>query len=372
MKILKRYLYGQITKDLKKKMVLLGGPRQVGKTTLAKRILGQEKGYLNWDIAKDREKILTQEWPRTSLWVLDEFHKFKHWRNTLKGLYDEHHETQKILVTGSARLDYYRFGGDSLQGRYHYLRMHPLSVGELKIKTNKKLLELLRLGGFPEPFFSSSEIESKRWSREYRTRLIQDDLKALERIEDIGTMELLILRLPKLVGSPLSINALREDLQLSHKTITKWLKFLERLYAIFRLAPFGTPSIRAVKKEQKHYHFDWTLVQENSFRFENMIACHLLKHVHYRQDTLGEEIELRYFRDTDRREVDFIICKATDPLIAVECKWNDAELSRSLKYFRAKFPNCRCLQISATGEKDYLSKEGITVMPAVKFLSELI
>ncbi len=367
-----RYLETQVRADLAKKVVFLGGPRQVGKTTLAKAILGRSKGYLNWDDAEHRQAILKRQLPHGKLWVFDEIHKYRSWRSYVKGLYDTRNAGQRILVTGSARLDFYRFGGDSLQGRYHYLRLHPLSYAELSMRTDKELLELLRFGGFPEPFFGASEIEARRWSREYRTRLIREDLISLERVQDTGNLELLVLRLPDLVGSPLSINALREDLQLSHKTVAHWLTILERLYAIFRLAPFGTPRIRAVKKEQKHYHYDWSLVRERGPRFENMIASHLLKWVNFVEDTEGRDVELRYFRDIDSREVDFVIVEDRKPVRFIECKWSDDEVSPSLRYLKRKFPNVDAMQVFATGKKEYVTGEGIRVCKAVRLLSELV
>ena len=373
MKIFERYLLSQIQSDLKQKMVFVGGPRQVGKTTLAKQIIKKQSGgYLNWDIAEDRERILKRQWPAKNLWVFDEIHKYRQWRNMLKGLYDKFHPKVNILVTGSARLDIYRHGGDSLQGRYHYLRLHPLSVAELNIKTSAEFLTLLKLGGFPEPFFRGAEIEAKRWSREYRTRFIQEDIYSLERIHDLGKLELLILRLPLLVGSPLSLNALREDLDVSHKTVSGWVDILEKLYAVFRITPFGFKKIRAVKKEQKHYHFDWTLVEDQSLRFENMTACHLLKWVHFQQDAKGKDYQLQYFRDIDGREVDFIVSERGKPILAVECKWNDSDIGRGLRYLRQRFHDCEMWQLSATGKKDYISDEKIRVAPALKFLRKLV
>lgn len=367
----------QIEKDLKKKMVFVGGPRQVGKTTLSFDVLnsmGQKKkeGYVNWDIAEHRELILKGQLPNENFWVFDEIHKYRGWRNLLKGLFDKYRNERQILVTGSARLDFYRYGGDSLQGRYHYFRMHPLSFAELKMSSAKDLRDLLNLGGFPEPFFSGSDIESKRWQREYRTRLIREDILSLERVQDIGSLELLVMRLPELVGAPLSINALREDLQLSHKTLAHWTLILERLYWIFRLAPFGAPKIRAVKKEQKHYHYDWTLISNESYRFENLVASHLLKWVHFEQDAKGRDIDLRYFRDTDGREVDFIVTENGKPLMAIECKWADEEISKNLSYFKVKFPSCEAIQVTAAGGKDYVSPDGIAVMPANKFLTRFV
>lgn len=353
-------------------MVFVAGPRQVGKTTLARRICGRSGGYLNWDVSADREKILREELPATRLWVFDELHKYRGWRNLLKGLYDGRARGQRILVTGSARLDLYRFGGDSLQGRYHLLRLHPLSVAELGIETQTDFDSLLRLGGFPEPFFSGSEVEARRWSREYRNLLIRDEVASLERVTDLGKLELLMLRLPDLVGSPLSVNAVREDLQVSHKTAEGWLSVFERLCAVFRIPPFGAPRLRAVRKERKHYHVDWSLVPGAGPRFENLVAVHLKKWVDYQQDARGRDLELRYFRDVDGREVDFVIVEGRRPVQFVECKTADADIHPGLRYLKARFRDCPAFQVSAAGSKDFVTPEGIRVLPARKFLATLV
>jgi len=367
-----RYLTATLRHDLARKMVFVAGARQVGKTTLALGLPGARDAYLNWDIARHRDRILRGELPAGALWIFDEIHKYRRWRNYLKGLYDGRPRGQRILVTGSGRLDLYRFGGDSLQGRYHLLRLHPFSVAELGMSHPAQLLDLLRLGGFPEPFLGGSETQARRWSREYRSLLVREEVVALERIQDLGHLELLMLRLPELVGSPLSVNALREDLQVSHKAVVNWIGALERLFAVFRLAPFGAPRIRAVKKEQKHYHLDWTVVPGDAARFENLVACHLLKWVHFEQDTQGRDLELRYFRDIEGREVDFVVVEGRHPRLLVECKWGDAEVDRSLRYLKARFPDADAWQISATGIKDYRSPDGMRVAPAVRLLRTLI
>jgi predicted AAA+ superfamily ATPase len=233
-------------------------------------------------------------------------------------------------------------------------------------------LRLLTLGGFPEPFFGGSEAEARRWSREHRNLIVREELTSLERVHDLGNVELLMLRLPDLVGSPLSINALREDLQVSHKTVTAWIAVLERLFALFRVAPLGGPGVRAVKKAAKHYHFDWTLPPEPAQKFENLVASHLLKWVHYQQDVEGRDVELRYFRDVDGREVDFVVTERRRILTAVECKWADAEVGRGLRYLSARAPECRAWQISAAGRKDFVTPEGIRVAPAIVFLRTLV
>ncbi len=373
MALLHRYLEPQILRDLRRKMVFVGGPRQVGKTTVAKQLLGRSaRGYLSWDVAEDRERILRRELPTTSFWVFDEIHKYRPWRNYLKGLYDAAPGRRRILVTGSARLDLYRRGGDSLQGRYHYLRLHPLSVAELNIDRPKDFEQLLVLGGFPEPFLSGSRVEARRWSREYRTRLIREDVASLENVQDLGSLELLALRLPDLVGAPLSLNALREDLQVSHKTVSRWFEILERLYAVFRLPPFGSPGIRAVRKARKHYHFDWSIIPDEEARFENLVASHLLKWVHHEQDARGRDLDLRYFRDVEGREIDFVLIEDGKPFEVIECKLGDAPVSSALRYFVERFDGCDAWQVSASGTKEFETPDGIRVCPALAYLRHLV
>lgn len=358
-------------------MVFLTGPWQVGKTTLARHLPGAKAGYLSWDIAEHRERLLRRELPASDLWVLDEIHKYSRWRTFLKGLHDGSRQldgrpAQRILVTGSGRLELFGFGGDSLQGRYHLLRLHPFSAAEAGIEDAEGLAALLRLGGFPEPFLGGSETEARRWSRAYRTRLLEEEVRSLARIQDLGRLEEMMLRLPDLVGAPLSINALREDLQVAHKTAASWLDTLERLFAIFRLPPFGAPRIRAVKRERKHYHFDWSLVREAGPRFENLVACHLLKWVHFQQDTRGRDLELRFFRDVDGREVDFVVTEELRPMLFVECKLADRDIDPALRYLKARFPAAEAVQIALAGHRDYRTPEGVRAQPAVRFLSTLV
>lgn len=373
---IKRYLEKNIKKDLKRKMVFIGGPRQAGKTTLAKHICHLNKNkerYLNWDVFEDREDIMNERFPSGSGYLaLDEIHKYSRWRQVIKGLFDKRGDELQILVTGSARLDHYRRGGDSLQGRYHFYRLFPLTFSELELPTASTLNDLLIFGGFPEPFIMASEKESRRWSREYRTRIVQEDLRDLERVNDISIIERMTLRLPDLVGSPLSINALREDLQVSHQSVARWLLILENLYMIFRIYPFGAAQIRAVKKEAKHYHFDWTLVKDISLRFENLVACHLLKWCYLLQDTEGKDIELRYFRDIDKREVDFVIVEEGIPTHFIECKKSGKDISPALRYLKQRFPDVKATQVLLEKDINLTTKEDIRLCSASLFLNELI
>lgn len=367
---MKRYLTDQVVKDLQKKMVFVGGPRQVGKTTLV-QTLAPKESYLNWDQSEDRELILKNQLPSQKILIFDELHKYRSWRNYLKGLYDKNKNHLKILVTGSARLDFYRFGGDSLQGRYHYLRLHPITMDELKSFKSKTTLDLIQLGGFPEPFLAGNKIEAQRWSREYRQRILRDDISSIEVIEDLSKAEQLLLRLPDLVGSPLSMNSLREDLQVDFKTIKRWIDIFERFYGLFKIAPFGSVKIKAVKKEQKHYHFDWTIVKNQGACFENFVASHLLKWVHYLEDTEGRDIQLCFYKDREQREVDFVITENSKPICFIECKLAEKSLSPHLLYLSKKFPNVSCYQLTLENVGDFRTQEGHRLAPVWIGLEEI-
>ena len=269
----KRYLDKNIKTFLKDRMVFVGGPRQVGKTSLCLQFLSPKHisnpGYLNWDDLKSRELIRKREFPvKAQALLFDEIHKFKNWRSLMKGLYDKHRHKYKILVTGSARLDHYRKGGDSLFGRYFYLRLHPFSVHELSLSNQRQVRDLLKFGGFPEPFLKGEEKYLKMWHRERTYRIINDDIRDLNHIKEISNIELLADALISRTGSPLSINNLSHDIGVHHQTLSRWIDILDSLYYSYRISPFGSPKIRAVKKEQKLYLWDWSSIEEKSFQFE--------------------------------------------------------------------------------------------------------
>ncbi len=372
-----RSIETRIKQDLQKKMVFIGGPRQCGKTTMALNLAGLTKknkgdSYLNWDVAKDRETIMDENFKASPGYLLlDEIHKYSRWRQVVKGLFDSRGDELQILVTGSSRLDLFKKGGDSLQGRYRYYRLMPFTLTELGKINHKTVLDLMTYGGFPEPFMAQSVTESRIWSREYRSRVIQYDLRDTENIQEVGLAERMSILLPRLVGSPLSLNSVREDILVSHQTVTRWITMFENLYYVFRIYPFGSPHIRAVKKEAKHYHFDWTLVESQGARFENLVACHLLKWCWYIQDTEGRNVEIRYFRETSGREVDFVMLENEKPFAFIECKSADRYPSSLLERLKRLYPEAECWQITLEDGKDIKTKEGIRICPSHLFLSTL-
>jgi uncharacterized protein len=391
--MIRRYLEKRILEDLKSRMVFISGPRQVGKTTLAKQIgmefFPDKYEYLNWDNRQDRRSMLGGAFEaEKKLLIFDEIHKYKNWKNYLKGEYDKYKERFKMLITGSARLDIYRKGGDSLLGRYHSYRLHPFSLPELlnkqakstpfteltfldeKVKPRELFGRLFTFGGFPEVFVKQNDKELRRWHNERTDTLIKTDIRDIENLRDISSLQVLIELLPKKVGSIFSVNSLREDLGVTHKTLSLWVDILEKFYYHFRIYPFQSTLIKSLRKEPKLYLWDWSELKDEDIRLENMVASHLLKFCHFLFDAEGYKIQLNYLRDKEQRETDFLVSLENKPWFCVEVKNAFREIPVSLKYFdaRLKIP----FSYEAVREEgiDFM-KDGIRVISASKFLSAL-
>jgi len=374
--IVKRYIYDNVLEDLKKKMVFITGPRQVGKTYLAKDIMKNFKSpvYLNFDDIDDMQMIKGRSWRLNSdLVVLDEIHKMKGWKNYLKGTYDTKSSLQNFLVTGNARLDTFRQTGDSLAGRYFLYHLNPLSVKEISgnMSAYEAVVALNTLGGFPEPFLSGSEEYSERWRRQYYTDIVREDILDFSKISEIKAIKLLLEMLRKRIGVPLSYTSLAQDIQISPNTVRKYIEILESLNILFLIRPLHRNIARAILKEPKVYFYDSGYVDsEEGVRLENTVAVCLLKHVQYLQDVKGKEISLFYIRTKDKREVDFAIVDKEEVTHIIEVKLSDSGVSRNLKYFKERIPRAQAIQLVHNTRHDR-EVEGIQVMRAGKWLSEL-
>lgn len=328
--------------------------------------------YLNWDHGPTSEKIRkTQLPPNQKILVFDELHKFKLWKRWIKGVIDVEKGQRSIIVTGSARLDLYQKSQDSLFGRYRYIRLHPYSLNELKQQKHLGLGvdALFTFGGFPEPLFSGNKKELKLWQKERLRRIIREDVRDLQAIQNITGMETLAETLPNRVGSPLSVQSLAEDIQVDHKTIKRWIAVLEYMYFCYRLPPFGAKKIRAVKKEQKLYLWDWSVISDPGAKWENLVASQLLKFCHWIEDSEGDTMELRYLRDIDKREVDFVVLKNGQAIFAVECKSGEKAISSAVHYFAERTSIPVFYQVHR-GSKHYQHGK-VTVLPFETFCGEL-
>lgn len=371
---MKRMQQQAIVKDLDKKMVFLVGPRQAGKTWLARNIAKSFSRpiYLNYDSSSDRELIHQQSWhSATDLLILDELHKMPSWKNYLKGLYDTKNKELKILVTGSARLDAFSQAGDSLAGRYFVHHLLPFSISELKqLEQQPDIDRLMERSGFPEPYLAEEDIDAKRWRLEYINSLITVDVLDFERITNLKAMRLIFDLLRRKVGSPISYQSIAEDVAISPITVKKYIDVLEALYIVFRVKPYSKNIARSILKEPKIYFFDTALVDGDAgAKFENLTAVSLLKHCYAKRDYLAQEYQLNYIRTKDKKEIDFALVCSNQLKQFIEVKNSDEALSKTLKLFHDKY-NIPSVQV-VKELKHERSMADIDILNAMRFLEEL-
>lgn len=381
---MRRYLFEQIVDDLKKKLVFITGPRQVGKTFLAKQVMEKFNSpqYFNFDNILDLKIIKAMSWANnTDLLIFDEIHKMGNWKNYLKGVYDSKPTYQSILVTGSSRLDTFRQSGDSLAGRYLHLRLNPLSVKEISESFSNPYdaLDSLNIyGAFPEPFLNGlnldkekAMIETSRWRKQYYSDIIREDILEFSRITELKTMKMLLQLLRSKVGSPLSYNSISNDLQVSPNTVKKYVQILESLHLIFLVKPYHKNIARSILKEPKVYFYDSSFVDgDYGIKLENSVAVCLLKLVQYLYDVKGEDIDLNYVRNKDGKEVDFAVARNGELAQLIEVKLGDEKISSSLKYFAERFPTVESIQL-VHNLKQNKTVEGINVFNASFWLNGL-
>jgi predicted AAA+ superfamily ATPase len=371
---MERFITKPILEDLSKKMVFIGGPRQSGKTFLAKEILktlNSKSNYFNYDSPDDKKRILAQQWNEEKYIALDEIHKFPKWKTFVKGMYDTQKETHNFLITGSARLDVYKRGGDSMMGRYHYWRLHPFTLDELPKNFNpeQSFQKLMRVGGFPEPFLDSSELNARRWRKERFDLILRQDIRDLEKINEIQNISLLIDLLKTRVGSLIVVSNLASDLQVAPNTVKRWIEILEKMYLIFIVRPYTGNLSRAISKPFKVYFFDNADVEgDEGAIFENLVATHLYKRIQFIEDSEGYRMQLYFLRDKEGREIDFVITKDKKIERLVESKWSDDQISKNLVYYSEKLKPKQSIQIVANLKREY-TKNQLQVRKAVEYLS---
>jgi predicted AAA+ superfamily ATPase len=395
-------LYDHLLKDhfaTANKMAFLSGPRQVGKTTTSRKALSNAL-YLNWDVPSHRALILKGPEAvfesmggavldeQRRFVIFDEIHKFPRWKNYLKGFFDLFHDSASVCITGSARLSAFRYGGDSLMGRYFPYRMHPLSVREIATPSLPEGMHLmpraideaafgrlLEFGGFPEPFIRSNTRFYNRWSRLRLELLFKEDLRDLTHISDVARIRTLADLLAARSGGLLNYSHLANDLQVSVDTVRRWVDILEELYFCFRLRPYSNKIARSLVREPKVYLWDWSLVKDPGARFENMVASHLLKATHFFTDAGLGTLQLHYLRDKQKREVDFAMIRDDEPWFIAEAKLGGNSLTESLSHFQKQLNVAHAFQVVLKMpfvDKDCFTVQHPVIVPARTFLSQLV
>ncbi|MCK4788812.1 MAG: ATP-binding protein, partial [Desulfobacteraceae bacterium] len=348
------------SEEFGRQMRVVTGPRQTGKTTLARAYLketGFERFYFNWDKRETRlsyrsnpsffmeEVYALKKKTKGHPWIcFDEIHKMPKWKNMLKGIFDSYEEQCQFVITGSAKLDMLKYTGESLLGRYFTFRLFPIRLAEMSHRSSSvdtiplkatELIEhclsgkksyrpqfeqLLNITGFPEPLLKDSPRFLQKWRSDYLEHFIKEDLRDLTKIADIEHVFQLMELIPAKVGNPLSLNALREDLEVSYNAVKNWLRALTLTYVVTTIKPFTKKIKRGIKKEKKCYLFDWGQVKEPSSRFENYTAIELLSFCNLLTDAGIGKYELFFVRTKDGKESDFLITQDGDPWILFECK----------------------------------------------------
>ena len=399
-------IYDQVIEEHLKNyshMIFLVGPRQVGKTTLSKNCQNFSKNYnyLNWDYDEDQLLILkgveelTKKYHLLTLGkekniiALYEIHKYRNWRNYLKGFYDKYNEFINFVITGSAKLDVFRSRGDSLMGRYLPYRIHPLSIGECinpvisshEIRTPKKISSdlahaLLKFGGFPEALTHGSERFHRRWGNLRSQQLFMEDIRDITRIQEIAQLKLLALFLKEQTGQLVNYSSLAKKIKVTINTVQSWLNTLNAFYYCFQIKPWSRNVTRPLMKQPKIYLYDWSQVKDEGARYENFIACHLNKSVDYWNDLGFGDYDLFFIRDKEKREVDFLITKNQEPWFLVEVKSSrKMGLHKQLFTFQEQLKTKHAFQIvfdMEYEEKDCFSYTQPVIVPYTTFLSQLM
>jgi predicted AAA+ superfamily ATPase len=392
-------IYTAILKDhfeQNRQIAFVTGPRQVGKTWVC-RSLGN--AYFNWDNIDDRRTLLRgpgalaealgldQLRAQPPIAVLDELHKYAKWKTLLKGFFDTYGERTHLLVTGSSRMDIYRRGGDSLMGRYMLYRMHPWSVGEcLRTKIPAGAIHtpaevaaedwdaLWEHGGFPEPFLRRELRFTRRWRTLRQEQLSREDLREVASIRDLGSIEMLMQLLAEHSGQQLIYSNLATEIQVTVDTVRRWIDLLARMHYGFVVRPWFTNVAKALRKEPKWFLRDWSGVVDDGAHAETLVACHLLKAVETWTDLGFGSFELRYLRDKQKREVDFLVVRDRKPWFLVEVKLSETALSPSLGYFQAQISAPHAFQVVINLPyiaADCFKVQRPTVVPARTLLSQL-
>ncbi len=380
-------------------MVFACGPRQAGKTIFAE-IISQSYNntlYFNWDIPEHRVELLKnpnffekvdRKDDSIPFIVLDEIHKFKDWKNYLKGIYDQFKNEFSFFVTGSGRLDIYQKGGDSLAGRYLMFHIWPLTLAEFSgeklsitrfledpLSTTSPFLqdkwELLNsVSGFPEPFKKRNEASYRRWSNAYSKQLIREDVRDLSGIKAVSSMETLYYMLPERIGSPLSIPSLANDLKVSYNTVASWMALFERFFLIFSITPWSKGIKRTIHKERKIYLWDMPRIKDAGARFENAVALELYRAVTNWNDMGYGDFSIYFGRDKEKNEIDFIITKERKPFLIIETKLKDTSISKSFLNFQnyLNVPGIQLTNSGSTFKRISNNQHKILITPAAMWL----
>lgn len=327
----------------KGKVIILTGPRRVGKTTLINHILESNTNILffNGDDRNDREALAKNSFKyldnligSKEIVFIDEAQKIEEIGNTLKLLVDNYGDTKQIIATGSSSLNLLSHTSESLTGRKHVYELYPLSVSEIysqrhPLDLDKELENLLIYGTYPEIYSGSRKVKEERLLEITRSYLYKDIL-ALEEIRSSSSIDKLLSALALQIGSEVSLNELSNLLNLNLRTVERYIDLLEKNYVIYRLHPFYTNERKVLSKQNKIYFCDLGIRNAliNNFNplskrndrgalWENFLINERMKLNAY----TSRYVSNFFWRTYDGAEIDYIEQYA-DSLDGFEFKWS--------------------------------------------------
>jgi predicted AAA+ superfamily ATPase len=348
--------------------VLLNGPRQSGKTTLARQFASAERPYFSLDdpavlaaVKADAVGFVR----RLDQAVLDEVQRAPELLLALKLSIDADRRPGRFLLTGSANILALPRVADSLAGRMEILTLLPLSQSELlgrlpdfldrawaqdwsglqPLPDGTTLHERVLAGGFPEVLRRTSYARREAWARAYVTALIERDVRDVAQLDQVGRMPRLLAVAAELSAQMLNLTQIGGQIGLDAKTVARYLDVLEALYLVRRVPPWSHNRLKRLVKTPKLHFIDaglqamltqltpaGTLLARERFgaTLETWVYGELLKTIAVSQ----ESIFLSYFRDGAGHEVDFVLESPQRGLLGIEVKASASVESRDFQGLR--------------------------------------
>ncbi len=350
-----------------RRVLLLSGARQCGKTTLAKQIATKDSTYRTLDNLAVRQLALSDpdgfvKHPGKML-IIDEIQRAPDLLSAIKLVVDEHTEPGQYLLTGSANIQSLPSVQESLAGRIRKIRLRPLTQGELRgalpsfldqafkqqfsllennIYNRKTMLEIAFCGGFPEAI-RLGDRERHQWHKDYIDALLERDLKDVAHITRLHAMRQLVAVLAAWSSKFMDISAIGAGLSIRRPTIESYINALTTLYLVEKIQPWTRTDYERVGKQSKLYMTDaglmssilnWRLeqVELDADRSGKLIETFIFNELAAQIDANPIKYELFHYRDREQREIDFLIEREDQALLGIEVKASSVISSADFKH----------------------------------------
>ncbi len=375
MKLIRRKLQEGLEQSLfQGKIIILYGPRQVGKTTMVKQLLEEHKEqslYLNCEIlsvnqalSEPEPKKLKSYFGDNKIVVLDEAQKITNIGTVLKVFVDTYPEVQ-IIATGSSSFDLANVTSEPLTGRTNQFILYPLSFAEImessdRLSAEAKLENLLRYGAYPEVFLLAEEAAGARLN-EISSNYLYKDVLNFDRIKKSNVIVNLLQLLALQLGNEVSYQEIAKALGISRLTVQKYIDILEKAFVLFSLRAFSRNLRKEISKSIKVYFYDLgirnSLIQnynQLSIRndlgalWENFLLIERLKKWSYNNIFAN-----RFFwRTYDQKEIDYIE-EREGKLFAYEFKWGKGTSPAPTDFLKT-YPNAEFKLINQSNYFDFV------------------